>query len=59
MCRVSAGKFSERVVSLSDLQSRVRAINDVLCACSLLVWDSRTMMPPGGAESRSLDRLSK
>jgi carboxypeptidase Taq len=47
------GKSRERVVSLFDLQSRVRAINDILCACSLLIWDSRTMMPPGGAQSRS------
>lgn len=40
-------------MSLSDLQSRISAVNDVLCAGSLLVWDSRTMMPPGGANSRS------
>lgn len=40
-------------MSLSDLQSRISAVNDVLCAGSLLVWDSRTMMPPGGASSRS------
>lgn len=40
-------------MSLSDLQSQVLAINDVLCASSLLLWDSRTMMPPGGAVSRS------
>ncbi len=40
-------------MSFSDLQSRISAVNDVLCAGSLLVWDSRTMMPPGGAISRS------
>ncbi len=40
-------------MSLADLRERILAVNDVLCAGSLLVWDSRTMMPPGGAASRS------
>ena len=40
-------------MSLPELQHRIAAVNDVLCAGSLLVWDSRTMMPVGGATSRS------
>ncbi len=34
------------------LQARIGAINDVLNAASVLVWDSRTMMPAGGAQGR-------
>ncbi|MBP6850147.1 MAG: carboxypeptidase M32 [Rhodoferax sp.] len=36
------------------LDERIGAINDVLNAASVLVWDSRTMMPAGGAASRGL-----
>ena len=39
-------------MSLNDLHERVGAINDVLCALSLLIWDSRTMMPLGGTVTR-------
>ncbi|MEO7937713.1 MAG: carboxypeptidase M32 [Burkholderiaceae bacterium] len=38
--------------SFSALDERIGAINDVLNAASVLVWDSRTMMPAGGAVSR-------
>ncbi|MBF9194973.1 carboxypeptidase M32 [Microvirga terrestris] len=38
--------------SLAALQERIAAVNDVLNATSLLTWDSRTMMPTGGAETR-------
>jgi carboxypeptidase Taq len=38
--------------SLAALQERIGAVNDVLNATSLLTWDSRTMMPAGGAETR-------
>ncbi|MBZ6075812.1 carboxypeptidase M32 [Microvirga puerhi] len=38
--------------SLAALNERVAAVNDVLNAVSVLTWDSRTMMPPGGAETR-------
>ena len=38
--------------SLTALGERVAAVNDVLNAISCLTWDSRTMMPPGGAETR-------
>jgi carboxypeptidase Taq len=27
-------------------------LNDILCAANLLIWDSRTQMPPGGAATR-------
>ncbi|MFC3612871.1 carboxypeptidase M32 [Lutimaribacter marinistellae] len=37
---------------MSDLNSLVARLNDVLCAVNALVWDSRTMMPKGGAETR-------
>jgi carboxypeptidase Taq len=38
--------------SLVALHERIAAVNDVLNATSLLTWDSRTMMPSGGAETR-------
>jgi carboxypeptidase Taq len=38
--------------SLVALQERIAAVNDVLNATSVLTWDSRTMMPVGGAETR-------
>lgn len=37
---------------MSDLTTLVARLNDVLCAVNMLVWDSRTMMPKGGAETR-------
>lgn len=39
-------------VFLSALNERIAAVNDVLNATSVLTWDSRTMMPVGGAETR-------
>jgi carboxypeptidase Taq len=39
-------------MSLKDLQDCIGSVNDVLCTLSLLVWDSRTMMPAGGTETR-------
>ncbi|HEY8381257.1 MAG TPA: carboxypeptidase M32 [Microvirga sp.] len=39
-------------MSLEALRREIGAVNDVLCAASLLVWDSRTMMPPGAVEAR-------
>ncbi|NIX75284.1 carboxypeptidase M32 [Microvirga terricola] len=38
--------------SLAALKERIASVNDVLNATSLLTWDSRTMMPPQGAETR-------
>lgn len=40
--------------SFTALDERIGAINDVLNAASVLIWDSRTMMPTGGAASRGL-----
>ncbi|QRM31666.1 carboxypeptidase M32 [Microvirga sp. VF16] len=50
--------------SLVALQERIAAVNDVLNAASVLTWDSRTMMPAGGAETRghqiaTLTRLAR
>ncbi len=38
--------------SLILLNEHMAAINDVLNASSVLVWDSRSMMPSGGAQTR-------
>jgi carboxypeptidase Taq len=32
---------------------RLAGVNDLLNAMSILQWDSRTMMPPGGVETRA------
>ena len=40
-------------MSLSRLNAAIGKINDVLCAASVLVWDSRTMLPKGGAVARA------
>ncbi len=32
---------------------RMGEVNDLLCAESILGWDAKTMMPPGGAETRA------
>ena len=50
--------------SFAALHERIAAVNDVLNATSLLTWDSRTMMPAGGAETRgqqiaTLTRLAR
>jgi carboxypeptidase Taq len=39
-------------MSYATFQSEIAKINDVLCAANLLIWDSRTMMPPAAAEAR-------
>ncbi|AWM85625.1 carboxypeptidase M32 [Microvirga sp. 17 mud 1-3] len=53
-----------RDASLAALDERIAAVNDVLNAASVLTWDSRTMMPSGGAETRghqiaTLTRLAR
>jgi carboxypeptidase Taq len=50
--------------TFSALVERIAAVNDVLNAASVLTWDSRTMMPAGGAETRghqiaTLTRLAR
>lgn len=37
---------------MTGLATQVARLNDVLCAVNSLTWDSRTMMPKGGAETR-------
>jgi carboxypeptidase Taq len=39
-------------MSFAAFEAEVARVNDILCAVNLLVWDSRTMMPRGGAEAR-------
>jgi carboxypeptidase Taq len=39
-------------MSITAVQQRIATVSDLLCTLNLLVWDSRTMMPSGGAESR-------
>jgi carboxypeptidase Taq len=34
------------------LGEQVAQINDILNAISVLTWDARTQMPPGGVETR-------
>ncbi|MDZ4764228.1 MAG: carboxypeptidase M32 [Chloroflexota bacterium] len=48
----------------TDFEQHIAELNDILCAISLLKWDARTNMPPGGAETRgyqlaSLSKLSQ
>lgn len=40
-------------MSYAGLLARMGQVNDVLNAKSLLAWDARTKMPPGGAETRA------
>ena len=37
----------------SAFLERMGEVNDLLCAESMLSWDARTMMPPGGADTRA------
>ncbi|MFO1150646.1 MAG: carboxypeptidase M32 [Alsobacter sp.] len=51
-------------MSLAALESRIAAVSDILCTLNLIVWDSRTMMPPGGTQARghqiaTLTRLAR
>ncbi|MFZ4534449.1 MAG: hypothetical protein ACOYOJ_21905 [Alsobacter sp.] len=41
-------------MSLEALRRRIAAVSDILCTLNLVVWDSRTMMPSGGTETRGL-----
>ncbi|HET8976094.1 MAG TPA: carboxypeptidase M32 [Solirubrobacterales bacterium] len=40
-------------MTLPELRDRLGEIHDLGRAAALLAWDERTMMPPGGAESRA------
>ena len=35
------------------LLERIGQVNDLINAKQILAWDARTMMPPGGAETRA------
>ena len=37
---------------MTDFNTHIARINDVLCAVNALEWDARVMMPAGGAETR-------
>ncbi|GGH23619.1 carboxypeptidase M32 [Alsobacter metallidurans] len=39
-------------MSLAALRQRIATVSDLLCTLNLIVWDSRTMMPSGGAAAR-------
>jgi carboxypeptidase Taq len=39
--------------ALDRLRERLAEVNDLSKAATLLVWDQRVMMPPGGAEARA------
>ena len=39
-------------MSYDAFQAQIGRINDLLCSVNLLSWDARTVMPPGGVESR-------
>ena len=39
-------------MSYESFQTEIGQINDILCTVNLLSWDARTVMPPGGVESR-------
>ncbi len=39
-------------MSYTAFQTEIARINDILCSVNLLSWDARTVMPPGGVESR-------
>lgn len=39
-------------MSFAVFENEIARINDILCAVNLLTWDARTMMPPGGIDTR-------
>ena len=39
-------------MSYQAFLERMGVVNDLLCSSSILVWDSRTMMPPGAVAAR-------
>ena len=40
-------------MSIDALGQRIATVSDLLCTLNLIVWDSRTMMPPGGTDALS------
>lgn len=39
-------------MTYAAFQSEIARINDILCTVNLLSWDARTVMPPGGVDTR-------
>jgi carboxypeptidase Taq len=44
--------------SYADFQAHIAELSDLLNAISILKWDARTQMPPGGAETRGFQLAS-
>ncbi|MFN8484119.1 MAG: carboxypeptidase M32 [Anaerolineae bacterium] len=40
------------MTAYQDFQAHIASINDLLVTLSVLQWDARTQMPPGGSETR-------
>jgi carboxypeptidase Taq len=40
------------MTAYEDFSNHIAALNDILNAISILKWDARTQMPPGGAQTR-------
>ena len=48
-----AGKLVSETMGYAAFLERVGQVNDLIIAKQILAWDARTMMPPGGAETRA------
>lgn len=48
-----AGKRVSETMGYAAFLERVGQVNDLIVAKQILAWDARTMMPPGGAETRA------
>ena len=42
------------MIAYQDFEAHIAELSDVLNAISILKWDARTQMPPGGAETRGM-----
>ena len=51
--RRAAGKKVSATMGYSAFLDRLGQVNDLINAKQILAWDARTMMPPGGAETRA------
>ena len=48
-----AGKKVSETMGYAAFLERVGQVNDLIVAKQILAWDARTMMPPGGAQTRA------
>ena len=46
------GTFGGNMTAFETLKEQVAQVSDILNAVSVLTWDARTQMPPGGAKTR-------